>query len=103
MKKTIHPKWYPDAQVSCACGNAFKVGSILESIRVDICAKCHPFYTGELKYIDSMGRVDRFKKKRTQALGLKIKVEEKKQRDKEREAERARAPKSLKDMLNAIK
>jgi len=103
MKKTGHPKWYPEAQVSCACGNTFTIGSTLGSLRVEICAKCHPFYTGEMKYIDAMGRVDRFKQKRKKAQGLKVIVEEKKRKEKEREEERARAPKTLKDMLQSIK
>jgi len=63
MKKDIHPKYYPKARVICACGNSFTVGSTKEFIEVEICSKCHPFYTGKEKMIDSMGRVEKFKKR----------------------------------------
>ena len=62
-KKDIHPKYYPKARAICACGNTFIVGSTMELIEVEICSKCHPFYTGKEKIIDTMGRVERFKKR----------------------------------------
>ena len=62
MKKGLHPQYFPKAKVSCACGNTFTVGSTLESLNVEICYNCHPFYTGKDKLIDTAGRVDRFKK-----------------------------------------
>jgi len=62
-KKDIHPKYYPKARVLCACGNTFTVGSTKELLEVEICSKCHPFYTGKEKIIDTMGRVERFKKR----------------------------------------
>ena len=63
MKKEIHPKYYPQAKVKCACGNSFTVGSTMPEINVEICSKCHPFYTGKDKIIDTAGRVERFKKR----------------------------------------
>ena len=63
MKKEIHPKYYHDAKVKCACGNSFTVGSTVPEINVEICSKCHPFYTGKDKIIDTAGRVERFKKR----------------------------------------
>lgn len=63
MKKNIHPKYYPKARTICACGNTFIVGSTMELIEIEICSKCHPFYTGKEKIIDTMGRVERFKKR----------------------------------------
>jgi large subunit ribosomal protein L31 len=63
MKKDIHPKYYPNARVKCACGNTFEVGSTKEFIEVEICSKCHPFYTGKEKIVDTMGRVERFRKR----------------------------------------
>lgn len=63
MKKNIHPKYYPNARVQCACGNTFTVGSTKELIEVEICSKCHPFYTGKEKLLDTMGRVERFRKR----------------------------------------
>lgn len=62
MKKDIHPK-YGEAIVRCACGETFKAGSTKEELSVEICSKCHPFYTGKQKLVDSGGRVDRFKKR----------------------------------------
>ncbi|MDO8443478.1 MAG: 50S ribosomal protein L31 [Candidatus Azambacteria bacterium] len=63
MKKEIHPKYYPEAKGRCACGNSFTVGSTVPEINVEICSKCHPFYTGKDKIIDTAGRVERFKKR----------------------------------------
>lgn len=63
MKKDIHPKYYPKASVKCACGNSFNVGSTQEHIDTEICSKCHPFYTGKEKIVDTMGRVEKFRKR----------------------------------------
>lgn len=62
MKADIHPK-YEEATVTCACGNSFKTGSTKKEIRVEICSKCHPFFTGKQKFVDTGGRVERFKKR----------------------------------------
>ncbi len=62
MKEGIHPD-YQDATVSCACGNKFQTRSTKGSFAVDICAECHPFYTGKQKLMDSAGRIERFTKK----------------------------------------
>ena len=62
MKEGIHPE-YQDAVIKCVCGNEMKTRSTKKEIRVDICAKCHPFYTGKQKLVDTGGRVDKFKKK----------------------------------------
>lgn len=62
MKKGIHPKYFL-ATVSCACGNTFQTGSTSESLHVDICSACHPYFTGKQKLVDTAGRVERFKKK----------------------------------------
>lgn len=68
MAKTeIHPTYFPKAKVTCGCGNSFTVGATQEEIKVDICNKCHPFYTGENKLIDTAGRVERFRSRRTKA------------------------------------
>lgn len=63
MKANIHPSWYPEAKVSCACGNTFVTGSTIPEIRVEICSKCHPLFTGEAKLVDTLGQVDRYTKK----------------------------------------
>ena len=63
MKNDIHPKYYPEARVFCACGNTWTTGSTQEEIRTDVCYKCHPFFTGEQRIVDTEGQVDRFYKK----------------------------------------
>ena len=63
MKSDIHPQYYPDAAVHCACGNTWKTGSTMPKINVEICGNCHPFYTGKEKLLDTRGRVDRLKKR----------------------------------------
>ena len=62
MKEKIHPK-YVVTKVHCACGNEFETRSTQAALRVDICANCHPFYTGKQKFVDTAGRVERFQKK----------------------------------------
>ena len=62
MKDGIHPKYGP-AVIRCACGNVIKTRSTKPELRVDICSKCHPFFTGKQKFVDAGGRVDKFKKK----------------------------------------
>lgn len=63
MKADIHPTYYDKATAICACGATYVVGSTRENIEVEICATCHPFYTGVEKVLDTTGRVDRFKKR----------------------------------------
>jgi large subunit ribosomal protein L31 len=67
MKKEIHPQVFPKAKISCACGNVMQIPSTKELIEIEICAKCHPFYTGKEKLVDTAGRVDKFKKRSAQA------------------------------------
>jgi large subunit ribosomal protein L31 len=62
MKQGIHPK-YQQTTIRCACGNVIETGSTRENIRVDVCSKCHPFFTGKQKLVDTGGRVDRFKRR----------------------------------------
>ena len=82
MKKEIHPKYYPDAKVVCACGNTWTTGSTQKEIRTEVCSKCHPFFTGEqARLIDIEGQVDRFYKK-LQAREDFIEVEKRKKEEK---------------------
>jgi ribosomal protein L31 len=62
VKQGIHPD-YKKVTVKCACGETFETGSVKDSLSVEICSKCHPFYTGKQKLVDSAGRVDKFKKR----------------------------------------
>jgi len=71
MKKDIHPKYYPNAQVRCACGNVFTVGSTKEFIEVEVCSSCHPFYTGKEKIMDAVGQVQKFKKRLAKKEAMK--------------------------------
>lgn len=70
MKKAIHPNWHHDCVVTCSCGNSFTTGSMNKTISVDICSACHPFFTGEMKFVDRQGRVDKFIKKRATAEAI---------------------------------
>ena len=62
MKPNIHPQ-YGECVVKCACGETFVTGSVKKEMKVDVCSKCHPFFTGKQKLVDTGGRVDRFKKR----------------------------------------
>lgn len=62
MKEAIHPQYY-NAVVKCACGNTFETGSTKQELKVDVCSKCHPFFTGKQTLLDVGGRVDKFKRK----------------------------------------
>jgi len=63
MKEKIHPKYFTDAKVTCSCGNVLTVGSTRKEMKVELCSKCHPFFTGEQMVVDTAGRVERFKRR----------------------------------------
>ena len=88
MKANTHPSWNDNAKITCACGATFTTGSILDSIRVDICSKCHPLFTGQQKFVDTLGQVDKFKKITEKAA---VRGEEK------RKIKEARAAKTIVD------
>jgi len=83
-KADIHPTYFPKTTVTCGCGNSFVVGSTKEKIEVEICSKCHPFYTGEEKLIDTAGKVEKFKSRMAKAASTPKK--EKKTRSKKPQA-----------------
>jgi large subunit ribosomal protein L31 len=105
MKTAIHPQYY-NAEVTCACGNTFTVGSTKQKISVDICSKCHPFFTGEMRFVDAMGRVERFQQKMaatptgTSGLSKKMRKSLKKREEDEKEAAK---PKNLKEMFDRVR
>jgi len=70
MKEEIHPQYYPEAVVRCACGNTWQTGSTVPEVRTDVCSACHPFFTGEQRIVDSEGRVDRFYRRLRQAQAV---------------------------------
>src|SRR3972149_9426730 len=88
MQVDIHPKWYPEAKVSCACGNAFVVGATVPEIQVEVCYNCHPFYTGQMKYVDTAGRVDTFHTKQSQAKEKRVTKTEKRRLKRERKIQK---------------
>ena len=67
MKKGIHPAYHDKAKVTCSCGEAFTLGSTSPVLEVEICSKCHPFFTGKEKMLDVAGKVERFKARRDKA------------------------------------
>ncbi len=71
MKEKIHPNWYPEAKVHCACGAAFTTGSTMKEIAVEICSACHPLFTGTQKLVDTAGRVDKFNQRAAAAAKKK--------------------------------
>lgn len=98
MKKDIHPTWYPEAQMVCACGNMFTVGSTKQTIHIEICHKCHPFFTGEARYVDTLGRVERFQQKQKKGKAQTAILAAKKKKREEKATEERR-PKTLREML----
>lgn len=98
-KEGFHPKYYPQAKVTCACGHTFTTGSTEPELRVEICYKCHPFFTGQEKFIDIEGRVEKFEKKRKQAEARMKKVREKRKVEEAKEKEKETRPRSLKELL----
>ena len=100
MKKGIHPD-YMDCVVTCACGNQFTTGSTLAEIKVEICSNCHPFFTGEQKYVDTLGRVERFKQKQAKVKGKKCLKKALRLAQKRRQEEKRiqKTPQTLKEML----
>lgn len=97
MKANTHPTWFNDCTVTCSCGTSFVTGSTKPSIKVDICSACHPFYTGEMKFVDIQGRVEKFQAKLKSAASWKDTKKAKKQ------AKAAGPQKSLKEMLEDLK
>jgi large subunit ribosomal protein L31 len=72
MKDKIHPRYYPEATVACACGNTWTTGATQEEIRTDVCSACHPFFTGEQRIVDTAGQVERFMRR----LERKVEISE---------------------------
>ncbi len=80
MRENIHPKWYPEARVICSCGNTWTTGATQPELRTDVCSKCHPFFTGEQRIVDSEGQVDRFYKRLERRTSIESEAEEERER-----------------------
>jgi len=91
MKSAIHPTYFPQAKVKCACGNQFTVGSTLEEINIEVCSNCHPFFSGKAKVIDTAGKVEKFKERMGKKKSLASMRGGKKHKMAKREARRQAA------------
>lgn len=99
MKQNTHPTYFSDAKVVCACGNTFTVGSTSQNIHVELCSNCHPFYTGAQKFVDTASLIQKFQDKQKKAQEFKVTVQKKK----EEETRKSQGPKTLAEMLAALK
>ncbi len=99
MKANIHPTYFDDAKVRCSCGNTFTTGATVQEIQVELCNKCHPFYTGQQKFVDTASRIDKFRRK------IEVAKEQPKKVKKEREekSNASDAPLTLREMLQALR
>lgn len=100
MQTQIHPTWYPEAKVTCACGNVFTLGATVPEIRVEVCYNCHPFYTGQMKYVDTAGRVEAFKTRRE---GASLKSLSKSEKRKQKRLKRMQEEMERPDTLEALR
>ncbi len=91
MKEKIHPTWFNEAAVHCACGNTFTTGSTAKSISVEVCSACHPLFTGQQKFLDTAGRVDKFNQRMAAADKKKAEADERKRKKAEQDAAAAQA------------
>ena len=104
MKKDIHPTIYKDAVVTCmSCNTVYTFPATVESMQIELCANCHPFYTGEKRFVDTMGRVDKFNQRQEIAKQAKDIEDQKVEVKKQIEEKKKTAPKSLKEMMNAAR
>ncbi len=105
MKKNIHPQ-YGETSVVCSCGNNFTLYSTTPEMRVELCYKCHPFYTGEQKIVDTANRVKSFENKRQEAQKIQVakmkQKDEMKEKDKKRDNRSPQGPMTLRDMMQAL-
>lgn len=99
MKTKIHPTYFADTKVTCSCGNVFTTGSTKKTITVEVCYKCHPFFTGEHRFLDTKGRVDTFQKKQKVAAQYKVKLAAKKGKKIQKEEKNV---KSLRELLGEV-
>ena len=100
MKPEIHPTYYKEAKVVCACGNTFTTGSTKPEIRVEICSNCHPFYTGAAKFVDTEGRVERFQRQEKEAVSTKETLMQRKEAKAPKKVEER--PQTLKEMMQFL-
>ncbi len=101
MKKDIHPKYHKNATIKCACGATYKIGSTKKNMEIEICANCHPFYTGKQKYVDTAGMVKKYEDRMKKSNAKKKKQETKKKEktnDNEKGKESEKTYKNIKNI-----
>jgi large subunit ribosomal protein L31 len=104
MKTSIHPTWHKDAKIVCACGNTFTTGATVTEISVEVCYNCHPFYTGQMKFLDAAGRVDAFKARQALAVKKVLSKSDKRKLKKAKRIEKEHEkPESLEELRKAVK
>lgn len=104
MKAQIHPKWYPEAKVTCVCGNTFTMGATMPELSVEVCSNCHPFYSGQMRYVDTAGRVDAFKARQASAAKKVLsKAERRKLKREQRIKQEMDRPESLAELRKTLK
>ncbi len=96
MKSKIHPTFLTDTVVICSCGNKFTTGSTVSNIQVEVCSKCHPLYTGEHRFVDTKGKVEKFQKKQKLAADMQKKIASQKSKKEEKSEKKT---KSLRELL----
>lgn len=99
MKPKIHPKVNTNVKVTCSCGNTFVTTSTVNDINVEVCSKCHPFYTGVEKFVDTEGRVEKFQKKQDLAKLRQKEIQKKLKKKQQQQTSDTQGPLSLKDLL----
>ena len=105
MKQKIHPKYYPNAKITCTCGAVYEVGSTVPEMHVEICANCHPFYTGKQKYIDTGGRVERYQRifEKSKIIKNRKKKEKNVKAEKKQQGKKSSSRQSAKEMEKSKK
>lgn len=101
MQANIHPTYHQDTPVTCSCGNKFTTGSVLDKIDTDICSACHPFFTGEMKFVDTQGRVEKFEEARKRAQALQ-KTQSKSKKQGQDDDDNDDDPKTLKEIMQEM-
>ncbi|OGK55870.1 50S ribosomal protein L31 [Candidatus Roizmanbacteria bacterium RIFCSPLOWO2_02_FULL_38_10] len=99
MKKNIHPIYHQDAKVTCSCGHTFTTGSTKAELRVEVCSHCHPLYTGEKRFVDTLGQVGKYQKKQQIAKELEAVRPKKRQKQVEKQDHQ---PKTLRELLGQM-
>jgi large subunit ribosomal protein L31 len=102
MQSSIHPTYFSDAKVVCSCGSTFDTGSTKNEIRVEICSSCHPVYTGVKRFVDTLGRVDKFIMAQNNAAKAAAAATTKNKTKKDDKASKEQAPRTIKEMLEMM-